>query len=80
MPKIPKRDYTRSMLDEPKLYAVTYTYEVNGEWFADTWNITERNNIGQAIEDVDAWCESNLESGNWSAYEITNINIIRRGE
>ena len=79
MPKIPDHDYSVSQLEEQKLYAVTYTYEVDGEWFADTWNITERNNIGAALEAVDAFCSANVENGNWISYEITNINIIRRG-
>lgn len=77
MPKIPEHDYSVSELDEKKLYAVTYAYEINGEWFADTWNIAGTN-LGQALNDVDAFCDGNLESGNWTAYEITNINVIRR--
>lgn len=78
MPKIPKHDYSVPELEEQKLYAVTYAYEVDGDWFADTWNITERNNIGQALEDVDRWCDGNLDAGNWTAYEIISINTIRR--
>ena len=78
MPKIPKHDYSVSELEEQKLYAVTYAYEVDGDWFADTWNITGRNNIGQALEDVDKWCNKNLDAGNWTAYEIISINTIRR--
>ena len=79
MPMIPKHDYSVSELEERKLYAVTYQYQRDsGEWFADTWNITERNNIAAALEAVDTFCNEYLESGNWIAYEITNINVIRR--
>ena len=78
MPKIPDHDYNVSELDEKKLFSVVYQYEIDGVWFADTWNVTEQY-MSQALEKVDAFCDGNLESGNWSAYEITNINLIRRG-
>lgn len=76
--RIPAHDYSVSELEEKKLYAVTYQYETKDGWFADTWNITERNNIVSAIEAVDKFCDGCLESGHWIAYEITNVNVIRR--
>jgi len=78
MPKIPDHDYSVPELEEQKLYAVTYRYEVDGDWFADTWNITGYRNIGEALETVDKFCEGNLNSGNWSAYDISNINCVGR--
>ena len=77
MPKIPEHDYTVSELDEKKLYAVSYKYQVKGEWFADTWNITERICIGNALKAVDEFCSGNVDSRNWDAYEITNINKLQ---
>lgn len=77
--KIPDHDYSVSMLEEPRLYSVVFTYEVKGEWYADTWNITERKNIGEALDAVNMFCEGNLDCGNWDAYEITNVNLIRKG-
>lgn len=79
MPRIPKPDYTVPETETPKLYAVTYTYEVKGVWYADTWNISEQKCIGEALQTVETFCEGNLNAGNWDAYEITNINLIRRG-
>lgn len=79
MPKIPSPDYSVPETETPKMYAVTYTYEVDGEWFADTWNITGQKCMGDALNSVDEWCGSKLDAGNWTAYEITNINLIRRG-
>ena len=83
MPMIPKHDYSVSELDEQKLYAITYCYMPSmgaqaDEWCADTWNISGCTSIGEALDKVNLWCEGCMESGSWSAYEITNINIIRR--
>lgn len=79
MPRIPQPDYGVPEMESPKLYAVTYTYEVDGCWFADTWNISGEKSIADALQRVDDFCSGSLEAGNWTAYEITNINIIRRG-
>lgn len=77
MPRIPDHDYSVSQLEEKKLYAVTYRYQVNGIWYADTWNISECKNLGEALERVDKFCDGNLNARHFDAYEITNINIIR---
>jgi len=77
MPRIPERDYTVSALEERKLYAVTYVYETDEGWFADTWNVTSENNLGAALSVVNQFCSANVDNGNWVSYDITNINLVR---
>lgn len=79
MPRIPKPDYNVPETETPKLFAVTYTYEQNGEWYGDTWHLSDEKCIGDALDDANEWFESQIDSGKWTAYEITNINLIRRG-
>ena len=78
MAKSPNRNYSVADADEKKLYAVTYQYQTgSGEWLADTWSLTGRS-IAEALKVVDSDCNDRLDTGYCIAYEITNINVIRR--
>ena len=79
MTKIPAHNYNVSELDEAKMISVVYQYQLkDGEWYADTWNMIFCSTIDEAFRKVSAFCEANLDNNNWDAYEITNINVIRR--
>ena len=78
MPKIPEINSDIAEPEQKKVFAVSYKYQLrDGSLYTDTWNITERKNIGAALEAVDLFCSGNIDCGNWVAYEITNINRLQ---
>lgn len=76
--RIPKPDYTVSALEADKLWAVTYVFvQPNDESkYADTWHLRAKG-IEQAMCEVDEWCASQIDSGEWVQYEIVSIQVIR---
>ena len=81
MSRIPEPDWTVSELEQKKMWAVTYIYEEHGQpgRFVDTWHITAKD-MGEALHIANEWCAENVDVlGDWDFYEITNINLIRRG-